>query len=82
MLWGQFPWGYRRNKFFEGGVKNKSTIINILLGNIFSNNKNFCSYKNLEDDYKNNIEKNQFETSKRQWQSVKIVIKLGTMKQL
>ena len=46
-------------------MKNKNTIINILLENIFSRNKDFSSYKKLEDNYKNNLEKNQFETSKR-----------------
>ena len=37
--------------------KNKNSIINILLENIFSNNKDFYSYKKLEDNYKNNVEK-------------------------
>ena len=46
-------------------LKNKNTIINILLENIFSNNKNFSSYKKLEDNCKNNVEKNQSETPKR-----------------
>ena len=46
-------------------LKNKNTIINILLENIFSNNKDFDSYKKLEDNYKNNVEKNRFETPKR-----------------
>ena len=30
----------------------------------FSNNKDFSSYKKLEDNYENTVEKNQFETSK------------------
>ena len=46
-------------------LKNKNTIINILLENIFSKNEDFSSYKNLEDNYKNNVEKNHFETPKR-----------------
>ena len=46
-------------------LKNKNTIINILLENIFSNNKSFSSYKKLEDNYKNNVQRNQFETPKR-----------------
>ena len=37
--------------------ENKNSIINILLENIFSNNKDFSSYKKLEDNYKNNVEK-------------------------
>ena len=56
---------YRRNKVFERGVKNKNTIINILLESIFSNNKNFAFYKKLEDNYKKNLQKNQFETPKK-----------------
>ena len=31
----------------------------------FSNNKSFSCYENLEDNYKNNVQRNQFETSKR-----------------
>ena len=31
----------------------------------FSNNKNFSSYKKLEDNYQNNVQKYQFETPKR-----------------
>ena len=46
-------------------LKNKNTIINILLENIFSNNKSFSSYEKLEDNYKNNVQRNQFETPKR-----------------
>ena len=46
-------------------LKNKNTIINILLENIFSNNKSFSSYEKLEDNYKNNLQRNQFETPKR-----------------
>ena len=45
-------------------LENKNTIINILLENIFSNNKDFSSCKKLEDNHKNNIEKNKFETRK------------------
>ena len=51
-------------KFLRDEPKNKNTIINILLQNIFSNNKDFSSYKKLEDNYKNTVEKNQFETPK------------------
>ena len=36
-------------KFLREELKNKNTIINILLENIFSNNKSFSSYENLED---------------------------------
>ena len=36
-----------------------------MLENIFSNEKDFSSYKELENNYKNNVEKNQFETPKR-----------------
>ena len=39
--------------------------INILLEKIFSNNKSFSSYEKLEDNYKNNVQRNQFETPKR-----------------
>ena len=46
-------------------LKNKNTIINILLQNIFSNKKDFSSYKELENNYKNNTEKPQFETPKK-----------------
>ena len=46
-------------------LKNKNTIINILLENAFSNNKSFPSYEKLEDNYKNNVQKNQLETPKR-----------------
>ena len=52
-------------KFLREELKNKNTIINILLENIFSSNKDFFSYEKLEDNYKNNFEKNQFETTKR-----------------
>ena len=38
-------------------LKNKNTIINILLENIFSNDEVFPSYKKLEDNYKNNVKK-------------------------
>ena len=47
-----------KTKFLREDLKNKNTIINILLENIFSNNKNFSSYKKLEDTYKNNVKKN------------------------
>ena len=47
-------------------LKNKNTIINILLENIFSNNKSFSSYEKLEDNYKNNVQGNQFETPKNE----------------
>ena len=46
-------------------LKNKRTIINILLENIFCNNKDISLYKKLEDNYQNNFEKNRFETPKR-----------------
>ena len=36
-----------------------------MLENIFSNNKSFSSYEKLADNYKNNIQRNQFETPKR-----------------
>ena len=36
-----------------------------MLENIFSNNKRFSSYEKLEDNYKNNVQRNQFETPKR-----------------
>ena len=52
-------------KFLREELKNKNTIINILLENIFSSNKDFFSYEKLEDNYKNNVEKNQFKTTKR-----------------
>ena len=52
-------------KFLREELKNKNTIINILLENVFSNNKSFPSYEKLEDNYKNNVQKNQFETPKR-----------------
>ena len=54
-----------KTKFLREELKNKNTIINILLENIFSNNKDFSSYQKLEDNYKNNVQKNQFETPKR-----------------
>ena len=54
-----------KTKFSREELKNKNTIINILLENIFSNNKDFSSYQKLEDNYKNNVQKNQFETPKR-----------------
>ena len=38
-----------KTKFSREDLKNKNTIINILLENIFSNNKDFSSYKKLED---------------------------------
>ena len=46
-------------------LKSKNTIINILLENIFSNKKSFSSYEKLEDNYKNNVQGNQFVTPKR-----------------
>ena len=52
-------------KFLREELKNKNTIINILLENTFSNNNNFSSYEKLEYSYKNNVLKNQFETPKR-----------------
>ena len=36
-----------------------------MLENIFSNNKSFSSYEKLEDNYKNNVQRNQFDTPKR-----------------
>ena len=41
-------------KFLREELKNKNTIINILLENI-SPNKSFSSYEKLEDNYKNNV---------------------------
>ena len=52
-------------KFLREELKNKNTITNILLENIFSNKKSFPSYEKLEDNYKNSVRKNQFETPKR-----------------
>ena len=52
-------------KFLREELKNKNTIINILLESVFSNNKSFLSYEKLGDNYKNNVQKNQFETPKR-----------------
>ena len=46
-------------------LKSKNTIINILLENIFSNKKSFSSYEKLKDNYKNNVQGNQFVTPKR-----------------
>ena len=51
-------------KFLTEELKNKNTIINTLLENVFSNKKDFSSYEELENNYKNNVEKNQFETPK------------------
>ena len=51
-------------KFLREVLTNKVTA-NILLENIFSNNKNFSSYENLEDNYKKNVQRNRFETPKR-----------------
>ena len=36
-----------------------------MLENVFSNNKSFPSYEKLEDNYENNVQKNQLETPKR-----------------
>ena len=52
-------------KFLRKVLKNKNTIINILLENIFSNNKSFSSYEKLKDNYKNNVQRNEPETHKR-----------------
>ena len=52
-------------KFLREELKNKNTIITIVLENIFSNNKSFPSSEKLEDNYKNNVQRNQFETPKR-----------------
>ena len=52
-------------KFLRKELKNKNTIINILLENIFSNNKSFSSYEKLKDNYKNNVQRNDSETHKR-----------------
>ena len=46
-------------------LKNKNTILNIVLENIFSHNKDFSSFKKLEYNFKNKFEKPQFETHKR-----------------
>ena len=54
------PKSSRRRSFLREELKNKNAIINILLENTVSNNKDFSSYKKLEDNYKN-----QFETPKR-----------------
>ena len=43
----------------------REELKNILLENIFCNNKDISSYKKLEDNYQNNFEKNRFETPKR-----------------
>ena len=51
-------------KFLREELKNTNTIINILLENIFSNNRDFDSYKKLEDKYENNVKK-KFETPER-----------------
>ena len=51
-------------KFLQEELKNKNTIINILLENIFSN-KSFSFYEKLEDNHKNNVKGNQFDTPKR-----------------
>ena len=50
--------------FLREELKNRNTIIYILSENIFASNRDFPSYKTLEDNYKNNDEKNQIETSK------------------
>ena len=42
-------------KFLRKELKNKNTIINILLENICYNNKDFFSCKELEDNYENNV---------------------------
>ena len=65
-------------KFFKADLKNKNTIINILLGNIFSNNMDFSSYKNLQDNHENNVEEDQFDQKETQ---LKIEIKIRTMNQ-
>ena len=52
-------------KLLREELKNKNTIINILLDIVFSNIKSFSSYEELEDNYKNNVQRNQFETPKR-----------------
>ena len=49
----------------QNGSSSFNTIINILLENIFSNNKSFSSYEKLVDNYENNVQGNQFETPKR-----------------
>ena len=51
-------------KFLWEVLTNKVTV-NILLENIFSNNKNFSFYEKLEDNYKKNVQGNRFETPKR-----------------
>ena len=63
-------------KLFGEELKNKNTIIDILLENIFLYNKSFSSYEKLEDNYKHNVQRNQFETPKR----YSLAIKLGAMK--
>ena len=65
-------------KFLREELKIKKTTINILLENFFYNNKNFGSYKKLEDNYKNNAQKINLELPKDT--HVKIAIKLRTMK--
>ena len=50
--------------FLREELKNKNTISNFL-ENIFSEIKHFSSYKKLKDNYKINVEKNQFQTPKR-----------------
>ena len=65
-------------KFLREELKIKKTTINILSENFFYNNKNFGSYKKLEDNYKNNAQKINLELPKDT--HVKIAIKLRTMK--
>ena len=64
-------------KFFRNELGNKIIIVNILLENIFSSIKQFCSYNKLKDNYTINAAKKQFETPKRY-----SGIKLRKMKQL
>ena len=52
-------------KLFGEELKNKNTVIDTLLEAIFPNNKSFSSYEKLEDNYKHNVQRNQFETPKR-----------------
>ena len=51
--------------FLREELKNKNTIIDIVLKNILPNNKHVSSYEKLENNYKKTLKKNQCETPKR-----------------
>ena len=67
-------------KFLREELKNKNTIINILLENIFSNNKSFSSYENLEDYKIIKITFKGINLKLPKDTHLKIAIKLRTMK--